>query len=207
MEHRNRLSASERQTQILEKAQELCARKGFAGTTLDDIAREAGVSRALVIQYFGRKEHIYEALVDHLFQHHPLASDPSLRGFIEKRDDEGVFRAFSMHLLRFVSKEKDHSPLRLIYYSMLEKPDLYERYFQNRRTKALKILEDYIADRIKEGGFREFNPRDVATGFMAMLSTLLFQQVTVPQLYDEASFVSTVDTMIGVLLNGLKRTE
>ncbi|WP_198012227.1 TetR/AcrR family transcriptional regulator [Desulfosarcina sp. BuS5] len=35
------------------QAQKLCAKKGFAGTTLDEIAREAGVSRALIVQHFG----------------------------------------------------------------------------------------------------------------------------------------------------------
>ncbi len=202
---KNRLSGTERQSQILDKAEKLCARKGFAGTTLDDIAREVGISRALIIQHFGNKEGIYEALIDHLFQHHPLENDPDLQELIEKRDDYGVFKAFSSHIHKFVTKDKTYSPLRLIFYSMLEKPNLYEKHCQKKRTRALKVLEDYIALRIEEGKFKNVPPRSLATGFMAMLAYLFFQQVTVPHLYDETPLEAYVDTMIHVLMDGLKR--
>ena len=183
----------------------MCTEKGFAGTTLDEIARKAGVSRALLVQHFGSKEGIYEALVDFLFQNHPLEGDLDLKEYMEKKDDYGVFMAFSLHVFSNMTKDKSHSPLRLILYSMLEKPDLYKRHYQKRHTKALNVLEGYISIRIKEGIFKEINPHHVAVGFLAMLTQLSIQEVTIPQFHNEEAFMAHIDTVIGVLVDGLKK--
>lgn len=53
---------------LLAAAQKLFARSGFAGASLREVAREAGVAPALVCQLFGSKEGLYDALLDHLVQ-------------------------------------------------------------------------------------------------------------------------------------------
>ncbi len=201
---KTRLSAVNRRCQILEKAHELCTIKGFAGTTLNDIAKEARVSRALIIQHFGSKEGVYEALVDFLFQNHPMGKDPNIKGYIEEKDDYGVFKAFCRHSFEHMTKDKKHSPLRLIFFSMLEKPDLYESHYQKRQMKAATILENYISMRISEGKFKRVNPHHVAVGFLAMLTQLLIQELTIPQFYNEKMFMANADTMIHLIVDGLK---
>ena len=183
----------------------MCARKGFAGTTLDEIAREAGVSRALLIQYFGSKEGLYEALIDYLFQNHPMEEDLDIQGYLEKRDDFGFFNAFGSHILRHATKDKIYSALRLIFYSMLEKPDLYRRHCLRNRSKALSILEEYISVRIKEGAFREVDPHRVATIFLAVLTQLSIQELTVPQGRDDKVMGEYLDTISDVWMNGLRK--
>ncbi len=204
---KGRLSGIERQRQILKETQELCTEKGFAGTTLDKIARKAGVSRALLVQHFGSKEGIYEALIDFLFQNHPLEGDLDLREYLEREDDYGVFRAFSLHVFRHMTRDKTHSPLRLILYSMLEKPDIYEKHCRRRQAKALNILEGYLSRRIKEGVFKRINPHHVAVGFLAMLTQISIQEVTIPQFHREEAFLNLVDTVIDILIEGLKKRE
>ncbi len=205
MKANKRLPAQERRHQILEKAQELCAEKGFAGTTLDEIAQKAGVSRALLIQYFGSKEGIYEALIDNLFQNHPLEEDLDIREHVEKGDDDGFFRAFGLHIVRHATKDKTYSPLRLIFYSMLEKPDLYRRHCLRNRSKALRILEEYISVRIEEGVFRKIDPNRVAMIFLAVLTQLSIQELTVPQIESNETIIKYLDTLSDVLMNGLRK--
>ena len=200
-----RLSALDRRYQILEKAHELCTKKGFAGTTLNDIARTAKVSRALIVQHFGSKEGVYEALIDFLFQNHPMEKDPDIKGYIAKKDDYGVFMAFCRHSFQHMTKDRQHSPLRLIFFSMLEKPELYESHYQKRQMKAADILENYITMRISEGEFKKVNPHHVAVGFFAMLTQLLIQELTIPQFYNEKMFMANADTMIHLIVDGLKK--
>lgn len=52
----------EKQIQIMEAAEELFAEKGFAGTSVRDIAEEAGVNLAMISYYFGSKEKLMESL-------------------------------------------------------------------------------------------------------------------------------------------------
>jgi AcrR family transcriptional regulator len=53
---------SGKQIQIMEAAEELFAEKGFDGTSVRDVAKEAGVNLAMISYYFGSKEKLMESL-------------------------------------------------------------------------------------------------------------------------------------------------
>ena len=53
---------TEKHLQILGKAEELFAARGYEGTTVRDIADAAGVNLAMISYYFGSKEKLLEAL-------------------------------------------------------------------------------------------------------------------------------------------------
>lgn len=57
-----------RKTEILDAAEEIFARYGFAGTKLDDIARVLDVSRQALLHHFSSKEALYEAVLLRLFE-------------------------------------------------------------------------------------------------------------------------------------------
>jgi AcrR family transcriptional regulator len=92
-----RMSREEREREITEAARRVCAEKGFAGATLDDIAEEAGITRQLIIQYFGSKEGLYSTLADIPLIEHPLDQDEELLQAIGRKDDRGVFFACARH--------------------------------------------------------------------------------------------------------------
>ncbi|MCW3081527.1 TetR/AcrR family transcriptional regulator [Segetibacter sp.] len=56
------MNYSEKQTQILTTAELLFSLNGFDGTSVRDIADEAGVNVAMISYYFGSKEKLMEAL-------------------------------------------------------------------------------------------------------------------------------------------------
>lgn len=62
---RTRIQEKNRAT-ILEAALEVFSQHGFRGSTLDQIARAAGLSKPNVLYYFPSKEAIHEALVEEL---------------------------------------------------------------------------------------------------------------------------------------------
>ncbi len=51
-----------KQLQIIEVAERLFAQKGFAGTSVRDIAQEADINVSMISYYFGSKEKLIEAL-------------------------------------------------------------------------------------------------------------------------------------------------
>ncbi|WP_432483321.1 TetR/AcrR family transcriptional regulator [Kineococcus esterisolvens] len=57
-----RMSREGRREQILDAAAGVVARRGFAGTSTDAIARAAGVSQPYVVRAFGGKGALFEAL-------------------------------------------------------------------------------------------------------------------------------------------------
>jgi AcrR family transcriptional regulator len=55
---------NDKQIQIIETAERLFAGRGFDGTSVRDIADEAGINVAMISYYFGSKEKLMEALFE-----------------------------------------------------------------------------------------------------------------------------------------------
>jgi AcrR family transcriptional regulator len=60
----HRLRRAERREQILAAATRAFARAGFAATSLDDVAAEAGITRVILYRHFESKADLYRAVLD-----------------------------------------------------------------------------------------------------------------------------------------------
>jgi AcrR family transcriptional regulator len=58
--------SEERRLQILEAFERCVARSGLEATTLDDVAREAGLKRAMIRHYVGNRDELVRDAVEHL---------------------------------------------------------------------------------------------------------------------------------------------
>ncbi|WP_285611489.1 TetR/AcrR family transcriptional regulator [Actinokineospora globicatena] len=58
------MTGKERRQQLLDVARSLFAEKGFDGTSVEEIAHRASVSKPVVYEHFGGKEGIYAVVVD-----------------------------------------------------------------------------------------------------------------------------------------------
>jgi len=70
VEGRKLLGRDERHASILRGAATAFARSGFAGTSMDDVAAEVGVSRLIVYRHFESKEELYRAVLQQVFDRH-----------------------------------------------------------------------------------------------------------------------------------------
>ena len=50
------MSRAERERQLLEVAEQVLVEQGYAATTMDEIARRAGVTKPLLYDHFGSKD-------------------------------------------------------------------------------------------------------------------------------------------------------
>jgi AcrR family transcriptional regulator len=61
---RKRLTGEARRIALLEAALEVFAKRGYHASSIDDIAREAGVSKALIYEHFTSKQDLYAELLE-----------------------------------------------------------------------------------------------------------------------------------------------
>jgi AcrR family transcriptional regulator len=61
---RVRMTGKERREQLLDVGRRLFAERGFEGTSVEEIAAKAGVSKPVVYEHFGGKEGLYAVVVD-----------------------------------------------------------------------------------------------------------------------------------------------
>jgi AcrR family transcriptional regulator len=133
--------------QVLDAALDAFAERGFADTSVREVARQLGVSHNLIPQRFGSKEQLWFAAVDHGFAELlvdllPLALD-------ELPDDLTRLRAWMVRfieinaarpaLLRIISREAASSGARLDY--------LFERYIEPVRAAGAGLLASLAEQR------------------------------------------------------------
>ena len=61
---RKRLTAEARRAEILDAASAVFSARGYHAASIDDIAREAGVSKALIYEHFSSKQELHADLVE-----------------------------------------------------------------------------------------------------------------------------------------------
>lgn len=62
------MTGKERRQQLLDVSRERFAERGFDGTSIEEIAARAGVSKPVVYEHFGGKEGLYAVVVDREIQ-------------------------------------------------------------------------------------------------------------------------------------------
>ena len=102
-----RMPRAERRAQILDAATRAFARTGFAATSLDTIAAEAGVSHVILYRHFASKNDLYRAVLDRAsmrladavgVDHYDEATIPSL--LRAAAADPDAFRLLFRHAAR-----------------------------------------------------------------------------------------------------------
>jgi AcrR family transcriptional regulator len=114
-----RLRRSERREQILAAATSAFSRTGFAGTSLEDIAAEAGVTRAILYRHFESKADLYRSVLDRAKQRldaatgAPEFTDASIDALLAAAaDDPAAFRLLFHHAAREPAFKEEMDRLR-----------------------------------------------------------------------------------------------
>ena len=87
-----RLPRAQRREQILAAATEAFARSGFAATSLDDIAAQAGITRVILYRHFDSKTDLYQAVLDRMCARLEAHVEEPVGGFTDASID-GLLKA------------------------------------------------------------------------------------------------------------------
>ncbi len=179
-EKAERLSAPQRKAQILAAARSLFAGKGYTEVTLDEIAQRVGVSRPRVIQLFGSKQSIYEAIAESAYASHPM--DQDLADPMARKDDLAVFRIFAEHVLTHTANKEDREIFKILMYARLKEDRFHRLHFHKKDTLMMGRLWDYVGMRMQEGVLRPMDPRLVVYAYQAMISNLAIYKNVLKQM-------------------------
>jgi AcrR family transcriptional regulator len=120
-----RLRRSERREQILAAATSAFAHTGFADTSLEDIAAEAGVTRAILYRHFESKADLYRSVLDRAKQRldaatgAPEFTDASIDALLAAAaGDPAAFRLLFHHAAREPAFKEEMDRLRAEAFAM-----------------------------------------------------------------------------------------
>jgi AcrR family transcriptional regulator len=97
------MTGKERRQQLLDIGRHLFAERGFEGTSIEEIAAQADVSKPVVYEHFGGKEGLYAVVVDREVERLLTMVTTLLEG--EHNDQK--FEAAAVALLRYIDENSD----------------------------------------------------------------------------------------------------
>lgn len=197
-----RMAAAARRAIVLDAARTLFAKKGFAETTLDEIARRAGVSRPRVVQLFGSKRAIYVAIAASAYRDHPL--DRDLEEPIRRRDDLAVFEAFARHILHHTRRRREREIVKILMVARLREDAFHRAHFREQDALMISRLEAYVRRRSAEGAFAAIDPRTVIHAYQAMVFNLVIYKHVMKRM-EFTSIEELSRDCAAIFIDGLRR--
>lgn len=192
---------------ILGAAERTFAEVGLAGARVDEIARRAGVNKALLYYYFRSKEGLYRSVLE-----------AQLKAFAQQA--EKVFSApgdAQSKVLGFVSAHFDFLSARPLL------PSLMQRFFMTRgrsldRLKTAYVLPTYrgliriIEQGVESGEFYEVDGRQTALSLAALvvhyfLAAPWLKSLARMDAYDRANLSLRKQEVLGFVRRALVRKE
>ncbi|TDE02135.1 TetR family transcriptional regulator [Flavobacterium hiemivividum] len=142
---------TEKQIQILLVAETLFADKGFEGTSIRTIAKEAKINIAMVSYYFGSKERLLESLIFYRTKDLKIEIENLL-----VEDLEPIAKINKLIALYINRINSNKGIFRILHFEMAtQKKELNIKSFYDLRKSNLKSLEAIISEGQDKGVFRK----------------------------------------------------
>jgi AcrR family transcriptional regulator len=161
-------ASDERSTadEIAAAAADLFARKGFAATSIREIAEAVGVTKPTLYYHFESKEG--------LIQHIVLASFASFRDALERADEESLedsLRAIARANLDFA--KRNPSMVELVCRMQQQAPNEVEGDLERLRLEGMAKFGGLFTRAMERGEIAKRDPRLLTIQFLGGLITLI----------------------------------
>lgn len=149
---------------IREAAASLFLKRGYGGTSMDDIAAAAQVSKQTIYTHFASKEDLFGQLV--------LGNSERVEDFVAGIDEalgaddlEAALRGLARRYLGFVARSDVLRLRRLIIGEAARFPDLARRYYELVPGRVYAALAKRFEELQKEGRIRAGDATEAANHF------------------------------------------
>lgn len=157
---------TDKRDHILLTAEELFAVKGFDGTSVRDIANQAGVNLAMISYYFGSKENLLKELIEYRFR-------SSVAALEERSNDqvqspwEKIEWIIDFYVDRIVNNRRFHSIMSQEYNT--DRSEEIKELITTIKMQNLERVKKIIADGQRAGVFRKI---DVEMTLATLMGTI-----------------------------------
>jgi TetR/AcrR family transcriptional regulator, cholesterol catabolism regulator len=190
------IQAEERRVQILDTALAVFAEKGYANTTIIDIAGAAGISSGLMYHYFPGKEKLLEAAIER------NSFLPELREILRDTKDRPYREVLKNITLGFINLlERKNLIVRIFLQEGISNENV-RKVWANLANNGISLLEKYISARIAAGEFRDQNAE--ITARLVFSNVIMFHFTRDIFKNSRVTKAEFIDSMIDNLISGIK---
>jgi AcrR family transcriptional regulator len=183
--------------QIMEGARAEFLKSGFDGTSMNDIARSAGVSKGTLYVYFPSKEHLFEALIR---EERRQQAERTCRPAFELATPREVLTRFGLNLMELMCRPETLAHLRTVIAASAKFPQLGRAFFEAGPLYGATVIRDYLVEQTARGTLNVPDPDIAAWQFLDLCKSGGIYQRLLFGIIDEihpdsfeASIASAVD--------------
>ncbi len=150
-------------TELLEAAARLFRKKGFAGTSMQDIAEEVGILKGSIYYHFNSKNEIFQEVLNN-------GIDPILNSSLHLLQEALSPRAkLEKYIRKHLSYIMEHNNSLVLFFQEREKmpSDKTEIYLQ-KRDRYEGVLRSILEDGVKNGDFPQVDVTLTAFAILGM---------------------------------------
>lgn len=191
-----------RPEEIMNAALFVVAKKGLHAATMDDIAEEAGISKAAIYWHFKDKEQLFRQAIQNISP--LLGMLPNLDSQLDRRPEELLPVIGKAYLSTF----DNPNAVRLFRILLAEAPripDLADNFARNVRP-ALEFIVRYLQQQIDLGRLKRHDTSVGARIFIGSLMVYVLSREVLPPLFaglpDAGEYV---DKVVAQFLDGLRK--
>ncbi len=159
---------------LLKAATEVFLEKGFATTSVEEIALRAKASKLTFYNHFGNKENLFEAMVTHL-------NSMIFKGFVDALEADVPMQQalylFVKQLAELLYTDQAVKLVRVLHAEAARFPELAEIYDRAGPQRAHALLAVYFEQQISKGLLRRVDPFTAADHLIHMALGEAFRRV------------------------------
>lgn len=164
--------AESRREVIVDSALRLILKKGYDGTTVDDVAAAAGVSKGLVSYHFAKKDALFRAVLERIVA--KLESDLSA---VHRRDlpARERLRLYFRNLFESEERTRHYYTVLVDFLAQAPREASVRSYTQIIYQTILRYVEMTIGDGVAADEFRQVDVKLAAATVVALTEGFIFQ--------------------------------
>lgn len=193
--------------QILEGAWRVFERMGFDAASMNDITREAGVSKGTIYVYFSSKEELFEALVEKY-------RAKFIAGILEALNPDAPLReAMTTYGERLVKKVTSHMAIsgqRVVVGVTERMPEIGQQFYRKGPCRGLDLFSEFLAKHVARGNLAVPDTALAADQFASLCQAGIFRRRLFGDMMDEPSdeqIRHTVASAVDMFLKAYGRGE
>ena len=182
---RTKEEAEKTRQDLFKAALSIFSQKGYASTTLEDVAQEAGVTRGAIYWHFGGKAEMYSALLD---KYSARASDIVQDAAAEGGRMVEILRRIFVRLLEAVESDQAlRAVMEINLFKTEYSPELADTF--SKQIESSRTLLSGIAQAMQQGIAAgelssDLDPADMARAFIAFQNGILHLWLMDPSAFE-----------------------
>ncbi len=130
-----------RERQLIELAEALFAERGYAGASMDELARRAGVTKPVIYELFGNKEGLFGVCVDRSIERLATEIAAAVRA---EGEPEARLRAGGLAFIRFASGNR-------VTFDLMSMGGNFAEKARAVRESQAELVRELMAEMAAEG--------------------------------------------------------